>query len=173
MRLLELSIHNFRGFGPNPPPIRLDGDLILFFGPNGFGKTSLAEAIEWLFYGTTKRRQRGETYSRSEYAGCYENVHGGKPVEVEALVSLDGNEFRLSRRLMERRQKPFCRSTNWRGRMFLGSIHKLWYYWNDINQHCLVKYRFPCGRSFSGLPFELGIEPFGFRHWIIFYRSTF
>jgi DNA repair exonuclease SbcCD ATPase subunit len=66
MRLQNLTIRNFRGFGDTATPITLDGDLLLFFGPNGFGKTSLAEAIEWLFYGTTKRRQQGDNYSRSE-----------------------------------------------------------------------------------------------------------
>jgi DNA repair exonuclease SbcCD ATPase subunit len=53
MRLLNLTVRNFRGFGSEPTSVSLDGELILFFGPNGFGKTSLAEAIEWLFYGTT------------------------------------------------------------------------------------------------------------------------
>ena len=57
MRLVNLIVRNFRGFGNTSETIRLDGDLLLFYGPNGFGKTSLAEAIEWLFYGTTKRRQ--------------------------------------------------------------------------------------------------------------------
>jgi len=50
MRLVNLTIRNFRGFGAGAEEISLDGDLLLFFGPNGFGKTSLAEAIEWLFY---------------------------------------------------------------------------------------------------------------------------
>lgn len=99
MRLLQISARNFRGFGPTPDPIWLDSDLVLFFGPSGFGKTSFAEAIEWLFYGVTKRRQRGEQYSRSEYAGCYANIHGGQPVEVEALVRRGTDEIRLSRRL--------------------------------------------------------------------------
>ncbi len=99
MRLLELSIRNFRGFGPAHDTVRLDGDLTLFFGPNGFGKTSLAESIEWLFYGATKRRQRGDTYSRTEYANCYGNVHGRTPVEVEAVVEFGGSEIRLCRRL--------------------------------------------------------------------------
>ena len=99
IRLLQLSIQNFRGFGPTHDVLNLDADLTLIFGPNGYGKTSIAEAIEWLFYNVTKRRQRGETYSRSEYAGCYANVHGGHPTQVDALVDLDGREVRLARRL--------------------------------------------------------------------------
>src|SRR3954454_22685778 len=100
MRLIELTVRNFRGFGPNIPPIDLNADLVLLFGPNGHGKTSLAEAIEWLFYGATKRRERGEAFSRTEYSGTYGNVHGGQPVEVSARVRFpDGAERVLSRRL--------------------------------------------------------------------------
>ena len=99
MRLIQLSIRNFRGFGESGDVIRFDHDLILIYGPNGFGKTSIAEALEWLFYGMTKRRKRGETYSRAEYANTYANVHGGVPVEVEAVIELGGREVRLGRRV--------------------------------------------------------------------------
>ncbi len=101
MRLLNLTVRNFRGFGDAAETIPLDGDLLLFYGPNGFGKTSLAEAIEWLFYGTTKRRQQGEIYSRSEYANSFANVHGGSPTEVLATIDLGGRHIVLSRRLTE------------------------------------------------------------------------
>lgn len=99
MRLIELTIANFRGFGPAVAPIDLRSDLILVYGPNGHGKTSVAEAIEWLFYGTTKRRQRGEQFSRAEYAGTFANVHGKTPVEVSLRVEHNGREIVLSRRL--------------------------------------------------------------------------
>ena len=59
MRLVELTIRNFRGFGATSDTIKLDRDLILIYGPNGFGKTSIAEAVEWLFYSFTKRRVLG------------------------------------------------------------------------------------------------------------------
>jgi energy-coupling factor transporter ATP-binding protein EcfA2 len=101
MRLLNLTIRNFRGFGNAVTFIVLDGDLLLFFGPNGFGKTSLAEAIEWLFYGTTKRRRQGDTYSRSEFANSFANVHGGVPTEVSATVQIGGRQFVLTRRLTQ------------------------------------------------------------------------
>src|ERR1700682_4642454 len=101
MRLLNLTIRNFRGFGNSITSIVLDGDLLLFFGPNGFGKTSLAEAIEWLFYGTTKRRQQGDTYSRSEYANSLANIHGGVPTEVSAAVQIGGRHLVLARRLTQ------------------------------------------------------------------------
>lgn len=99
MRLIELTIANFRGFGPTVPPIDLSSDLVLVYGPNGHGKTSVAEAIEWLFYGTTKRRQRGEQFSRAEYADTFANVHGKYPVEVSLRAEHNGHEIVLSRRL--------------------------------------------------------------------------
>lgn len=86
MRLLSLTVRNFRAFGPAVETIQFGGDLVLFFGPNGFGKTSLTEAIEWLLYGYTKRRKRGEDFSKTEYAGCYSNIHMGGPTEVEATI---------------------------------------------------------------------------------------
>lgn len=101
MRLVELTVRNFRGFGSKAETIRLDRDLVLFFGPNGFGKTSLAEAIEWLFYGFTKRRRQGEGYSKAEYAGTYANAHRGRPVQVDLKVLIAGKEYLLSRRLID------------------------------------------------------------------------
>lgn len=99
MRLKALTIRNFRGFGAAAETIDLDKDLVLFYGPNGHGKTSLAEAIEWLFYGTTKRRQRGEDFSKAEYANTFANVHGGTPTEVVLKVHFGGKDVELSRRL--------------------------------------------------------------------------
>ena len=102
MRLLKLTIKNFRGFGPSVESIDLDGDLVLFYGPNGHGKTSLSEAIEWLFYGTTKRRERGEGYSKAEYTGSFANAHGGSPTEVSLLLRFGGRDITLTRRLGEK-----------------------------------------------------------------------
>lgn len=102
MRLHSLTISNFRGFGPAVEPINLNSDLVLLYGPNGHGKTSLAEAIEWLFYGTTKRRVRGEDFSKAEYANTFANAHGDKPTEVSLKVSLGRRELELTRRLGER-----------------------------------------------------------------------
>jgi energy-coupling factor transporter ATP-binding protein EcfA2 len=99
MRLIDLTIRNFRGFGPAVETIDLSGDLVLLYGPNGHGKTSLAEAIEWLFYGTTKRRRRGEEFSRSEYAGTFANAHGKKPTDVVLRVTYGGRTLTLSRQL--------------------------------------------------------------------------
>ncbi|SRR5216684_1470936 len=101
MRLITLTVRNFRGFGPRDATINLAADLVLMFGPNAYGKTSLAEAIEWLFYGTTRRRQRGEGYSKNEYDGCFPNVHGGIPVEVSARIrTVGGIEHTITRRII-------------------------------------------------------------------------
>src|SRR5229473_1047202 len=100
MRLIKLTVRNFRGFGSSEVTIDLAADLVLMFGPNAYGKTSLAEAIEWLFYGTTRRRQRGEGYSKNEYDGCFSNAHGGVPVEVSARIrTVGGTEHTINPRI--------------------------------------------------------------------------
>jgi energy-coupling factor transporter ATP-binding protein EcfA2 len=100
MKILDLTISDFRGFGRNRQPLDLEGGLVLFHGPNGYGKSSVAEAIEWLFYAATQRRQLGDAVSKTEYAGTYGNVHRSAPAEVSARVLMpDGREHVLTRRL--------------------------------------------------------------------------
>jgi chromosome segregation ATPase len=103
VRLLNLTARNFRGFGSAGAPIGLDADLVLMYGPNGFGKTSLAEAIEWLLYGVTRRRQRGDTYSKNEFDGCFPNAHKGLPVEVSATIRTPAWQHTLTRRIPDLR----------------------------------------------------------------------
>ena len=101
MRIKQLKPYYFRAFG-DKKPIRFSDNLTIFFGNNGTGKSSLAEAIEWLFFGYTKRRRKGDSYSKNEYRGCY--VHKGCPrgisPYVEADILLDNGEIHTLKRLM-------------------------------------------------------------------------
>ncbi len=102
MRLLAVRPTYFRGCG-DTGWLNLDSDLVLLYGPNAFGKTSFAEAIEWLLYGKTSRRAKGESYWRDEYSGSYRNAHApeGSPTNVTARVRLsDGAECEIERRLI-------------------------------------------------------------------------
>ena len=100
MRLQSISGSFFRGFGKSTP-ITVDSDLIIIFGPNGSGKTSIAEAIEWLFFGTTRRRIRSEV-DEVEYRQCFKNVkcpNDSNP-NVEAEVQLDDGSIHKIKRVM-------------------------------------------------------------------------
>lgn len=102
MRLVKIKPHYFRSFGDSDW-INLDADLVVLFGPNGYGKTSLAEAIEWLLYGKTKRRERGEDLCQRDYQGSYRNAHAPKTSTtfVEAVFRLlDGTECTIRRELL-------------------------------------------------------------------------
>jgi len=102
MRLLKVRPIYFRGFGSSDW-IDLDSDLVLLYGPNAFAKTSLAEAIEWLFFGWTKRRLKGDRFSKDEYRGSYRNAHApaSTPTGVAACVRLPGgSEHLIERRLV-------------------------------------------------------------------------
>lgn len=86
MRLVRIRPVYFRGFGEGDW-IELDASLVLLHSPNAYGKTSLAEALEWLLYGKTRRRERGEVLSRRDYQGSYRNAHAphGSRTYVEAV----------------------------------------------------------------------------------------
>lgn len=75
MKLKSIKIAGFRGFN-HEQEVEFDSDLIIISGDNHTGKTSLAEALEWLFSGYTCRCRRGQDrYSKTEYANIYRNVH--------------------------------------------------------------------------------------------------
>src|SRR5271168_1436675 len=74
MKLIGLKVAGVRGFN-DEQTIDLDAKLVIYYGPNGSGKTSLGEAIEWLFYGRTIKRVKGDEISKREYEGCYRNTH--------------------------------------------------------------------------------------------------
>ena len=109
-RLVDIKVSHFRGFGDSICSINLDGNLALFYGPNGFGKTSLAEAIEWLLYGSTKRRKRGDSLSKTEYKDTYPNVHKeeSEPVMVTAtILAEDGRKYTISRQMYDGSEESF------------------------------------------------------------------
>ena len=74
MRFTSLNICGFRGFN-DAQPLDLSDPIAVFEGPNGSGKTSIGEAMEWLLYGKTLKRTKGDELSKREYAGCYKNTH--------------------------------------------------------------------------------------------------
>ncbi len=101
MRLKSLRIAGFRGFNEEQS-IDLDGALIIYCGINGSGKSSLAEAVEWVLFGFTLRRQKGDEISKREYADSYRNVHykGSSSPFVELVFSDQaGNEHTVKREL--------------------------------------------------------------------------
>ena len=105
MRLLSVKPTWFRAFGNTNDPINLDADLVVLHGANGFGKSSLSEAIEWLLFGKTKRRAKGEKQSgERDYQGSFRNVHAlsADLSSVEMNVRLKtGVEHILKRDLIE------------------------------------------------------------------------
>ena len=75
-----------------PTPIRMDGDLIVVEGRNSSGKTSLAEALEWLMTGRLSRRECEELGHPSELKDCVGNVFRpeGEETWVTAVFGTDG-----------------------------------------------------------------------------------
>jgi DNA repair exonuclease SbcCD ATPase subunit len=75
-----LEITGFRSFVATQ---RLDftGDLTLVWGPNSQGKTSIAEAIEFLLTGGTVRRELLGG-AKAEFEACLRNAHGSQDAAV-------------------------------------------------------------------------------------------
>lgn len=73
IRIKSIEPHYFRGLREIQQPINVDGNLVVFEGRNTSGKTSLAEALEWLFTGRLSRRESKELGSARELENCIGN----------------------------------------------------------------------------------------------------
>lgn len=100
MRLKEITICGFRGFNKKQT-ISLDNNIVLIYGLNGSGKSSLVEALEWLFWGDISRREHSSC--KSEYMTNYlRNIHyeaEDNPF-VEVIVFLRGEKIKIKKELI-------------------------------------------------------------------------
>lgn len=100
MRIEQLNIQAFRSFGSACEPIDFGSPVAVVWGPNSGGKTSLAEAFEFLLTGDIARRELLAS-AKDEFAGALRNVHAedGTETFVEATL-LDGETRLVLRRTL-------------------------------------------------------------------------
>ena len=96
-RLEALDITDFRGIRRlRPEDMSLSGDVVFIYGPNGVGKTSIADALEWAITGQVNRLEQRPFWS----------ARGGPDPVVNVFSNTGGAEVvcRLSNR------EPICRT---------------------------------------------------------------
>lgn len=101
-RIKRLEIKGFRAFGAQPQVLEFRGPMAVIWGPNSQGKTSLAEAIEFLLTGRTVRRELVASAKR-EFAQALRNVHVSDNEEVIVIADTEdaeGRAHRVERRLL-------------------------------------------------------------------------
>jgi DNA repair exonuclease SbcCD ATPase subunit len=96
MRLMKLIARNFKGF--KYFTLDANGDSLMVFGDNGTGKTSVADAVSWLFFGK-------DTQNKTEFG--IKTMNNGVVIpaishEVEGIFLIDGNEVSLKKEYVEK-----------------------------------------------------------------------
>lgn len=107
MRISEIWIKNFRGYGENPKEeegfykfIDLDKpDIVLMTGHNGYGKTSFYEAVEWCFTDDiralkkiTEDANQKTTLKKSHYLK-FQSTYDNRSREVVVKIVFDDGSF--------------------------------------------------------------------------------
>ncbi len=88
-RLHHLTIGPFRGFR-HPEPFALQQRIVLFYGPNGSGKTSLCEALEYALIGSVEEAE----VKRIAAATYLSNLHERRfDPPVLRAIDHEGNEI--------------------------------------------------------------------------------
>lgn len=107
MKIVKLKMKNFRGYH-GEKEINFDGTpFVLLSAPNGSGKTSVIDAIEWCLTGSIGRlkeaydnRSTNSNERKKNWDGILKNKNAGKKeyVEVELTYSDQDQIFCLSRK---------------------------------------------------------------------------
>ena len=94
MRLINLKVAGIRGFNVEQK-FELDDALIIIYGPNGQGKTSFAEIIEYLFFGTIYKKENA--CSKIEFKDTIKNIHFTGTPFVESIIKVGTNNKTIRR----------------------------------------------------------------------------
>ncbi|MFO1055115.1 MAG: AAA family ATPase [Planctomycetota bacterium] len=100
-RLRSLSVRGFRAFGAAEQTLNLPSDIAVVWGPNSKGKTSLAEALEFLLTGRIARRELMAS-TQDEFADALRNAHLAEAEDayvVARILTADGKVHEVKRTL--------------------------------------------------------------------------
>jgi DNA repair exonuclease SbcCD ATPase subunit len=91
-----VEIERFRGFA-DPQEIDLDASVIVLWGPNGTGKTSFFDAIQWLLIGSIDRLESWRVRRNAEHiVNRYAHASGDR-ASVAAGIRVGGAEVEIRR----------------------------------------------------------------------------
>ena len=100
-RLESIQIRDFRAYR-NPQTFRLGADVTVLFGPNGFGKTSLFDAIDFAVTGDIGRMK---SMSESDFRQVAKHLDSSVDSSVVSLSYLSNGDARtLTRQVNNRKQ---------------------------------------------------------------------
>ena len=101
-QISRIELQGFRSFGKTRQTLEPSPTISVLWGGNSQGKTSFAEALEFLLTGQIARRELLASM-KDEFAEALRNAHiGNGPVVVEAQIWCgDGKLRRLTRTLVE------------------------------------------------------------------------
>ena len=101
MRLTKINLRNFRGFANCDQPVDLGHDVVLFYGRNASGKTSIFDALELLLTGSIRRLQQTKDLS-----SILVNARNPDVAALATLELLDSNGVRFARAKIEKWRAP-------------------------------------------------------------------
>lgn len=90
----RLRAEAFRGFN-QPVVVDLNASVVIVHGPNGMGKTSLFDALQWVLLGDLPRLRTARLRLSDEY--IVSAYRPGEKATVEVQVRLQGERFTLRR----------------------------------------------------------------------------
>lgn len=114
LRINKIDIQGFRAFGKNRQALAFNSPIAAIWAPNSQGKTSLAEAFEFLLTGQIVRRQLMGS-AQDEFANALRNAHmpAAMPVYVEIQITgADDAPHKIKRTLVsDYAKRQDCQST--------------------------------------------------------------
>lgn len=96
MKINQLTIESFRGFNERKEFNFDNAHLIVLYGPNGHGKTSFFDAIEWVLTGKINRYDDpSDERNRSKFVG---NTFSSKPPYVKMVLDDENKKIAITRK---------------------------------------------------------------------------
>ena len=101
VRLKELEITNFRAY-TKTTKFDIDANLVILYGPNGFGKTSFFDAIDFVCTGSVGRFEAHGFDSERLVRVLHHLDSSREDSFVKATINKDGKEIEIKRYLKDR-----------------------------------------------------------------------